>query len=144
MNEENAVKKKNEAKLLTLPINSEKSTSTFRVVTELETASWTDLPAGVHVLALNKSRALRIRQMGKVKRWKRDPVEIMIPCKFGMYESFHMDNAMIREGRVLMHVPEVQIPIEIEVEIPTFNAGYYGIVDDVRLSGTPNEIDRLE
>jgi hypothetical protein len=39
-----------------------------------------------------KGRAIQVRRMGATKTWKRQPGKFRIPVKFGMKDSFYIDN----------------------------------------------------
>jgi len=37
-------------------------------------------------------RPIEVRKMGATKRWVRQPEKFRVPVKFGMYDSFYIDN----------------------------------------------------
>jgi hypothetical protein len=37
-------------------------------------------------------RPIEVRRMGRTKRWVRQPEKFRIPVKYGMYDSFYIDN----------------------------------------------------
>jgi hypothetical protein len=37
----------------------------------------------------------QVRQSGKIKTWKRDPVRFEFPVKYGLYESWHVTDKTI-------------------------------------------------
>lgn len=42
-------------------------------------------------------RPIEVRRMGRTKRWKTRPNDFRIPVKFGMYDSFYIDNSNAHE-----------------------------------------------
>lgn len=45
-------------------------------------------------------RPIEVRRMGNTKRWKRDPERFRVPVKYGMYDSFYIDNDNAHEWSV--------------------------------------------
>jgi len=43
------------------------------------------------------NRPIEVRKMGKTKRWVRQPEKFSVPVKFGMYDSFYIDNRNANE-----------------------------------------------
>lgn len=37
-------------------------------------------------------RPIEVRRMGRTKRWVRQPEKFRVPVKYGMYDSFYIDN----------------------------------------------------
>lgn len=61
----------------------------YRAMTEVEIRS---LKSGdrVQMLDLN-GRVADVKINGRVRTWKRSPMRLEIPCKYGMYECFTLD-----------------------------------------------------
>jgi hypothetical protein len=67
-----------------------KTVSRYRSIT-LEEAK--DLSRGDSVIILDRQGEVRsVKINGKVRRWKRSPDRIEIPCKYGLYEYFTLTN----------------------------------------------------
>lgn len=46
------------------------------------------------------NRPIEVRKMGRTKRWVRQPEKFRIPVKYGMYDSFYIDNDNAHEWSV--------------------------------------------
>ena len=42
-------------------------------------------------------KAAQVRQSGKIKTWKREPGRFEFPVKYGLYESWHVNEKTINE-----------------------------------------------
>ena len=74
--------------------------NTYRVMTLDEVKA---LKYGDHVDCLdNHGRVRTIKINGKVRRWKRQPDKVEVPCKYGLYEYFTLDNNNI--GKLIVEV----------------------------------------
>jgi hypothetical protein len=51
------------------------------------------------------NQPIQVRRMGRTKRWVRQPELFRVPVKYGMYDSFYIDNDNAKEWRI---VPEQQ------------------------------------
>lgn len=68
-----------------------KEQRTYRSIT-LEEAK--NLKYGDHIKVLDRHGAVADAKVnGQVKRWKREPDRISIPCKYGLYEYFTLTNS---------------------------------------------------
>jgi len=45
-------------------------------------------------------RPIEVRRMGRTKRWVRQPEKFRVPVKYGMYDSFYIDNRNAHEWAV--------------------------------------------
>ena len=45
-------------------------------------------------------RPIEVRRMGRTKLWKRQPDKFRVPVKYGMYDSFYIDNDNAHEWSV--------------------------------------------
>lgn len=63
---------------------------TYRSITLDEAKA---LEYGDHIKVLDRHGAVADAKVnGKVRRWKREPDRIEIPCKYGLYEYFTLTN----------------------------------------------------
>jgi len=46
------------------------------------------------------NQPIQVRRMGRTKRWVRQPEKFSVPVKYGMYDSFYIDNRNASEWAV--------------------------------------------
>lgn len=55
--------------------------------------------------------ARRAKVNGAPKTWKRSPERLQVPCKYGMYEYFRLDEKDIARGAILVELPPVKVEV---------------------------------
>lgn len=45
---------------------------------------------------------IQVRRMGRTKRWVRQPDKFSVPVKYGMYDSFYIDNRNASEWMIAL------------------------------------------